>query len=111
MVLYTQCFKGKESKGWWKTKDLDLLLDYVKNHYPVDEKRIYLTGLSMGGFGTWAWAAEKPETFAAIAPICGGGNPLNAKRLSKLPIWVFHGDKDKVVPITLSQLMVTALKA
>jgi len=111
MVLSPQCLKGNDGKGWWKTKDLDLLLDYVKKHYPVDEKRIYLTGLSMGGFGTWAWAAEKPETFAAIAPICGGGNPLNAKRLSKLPIWVFHGDKDKVVPITLSQLMVTALKA
>ncbi|EDM27828.1 phospholipase/Carboxylesterase [Lentisphaera araneosa HTCC2155] len=111
MVLSPQCLKGKDGKGWWKTKDLDLLLDYVKKTYPVDEQRIYLTGLSMGGFGTWAWAAERPTEFAAIAPICGGGNPLNAKRLSKLPIWVFHGDKDKVVPITLSQLMVTALKA
>jgi predicted peptidase len=64
----------------------------------------------MGGFGTWSLAATYPERFAAIAPICGGGNRMEARRLADMPIWVFHGAKDKVVPMSMSQDMVDALK-
>jgi predicted peptidase len=64
---------------------------------PVDPGRIYLTGLSMGGYGSWDLAARQPERFAAILPICGGGDEATAPRLAKLPIWCFHGDADKVV--------------
>ena len=84
----------------------------------MDKTRIYLTGLSMGGFGTWSLALQHPDRFAAVAPICGGGNPLyllsyDAKRkaaLKGLPFWVFHGDKDTSVPLEESQRMVDALK-
>jgi predicted peptidase len=95
--------------GW----DVDMvngLLDDVIAHYKVDKDRVYLTGLSMGGFGTWALAAAHPEKFAAIAPICGGGNPADAKKLKDLPIRIFHGDKDTAVPIARSEEMFKALK-
>jgi predicted peptidase len=64
----------------------------------------------MGGFGTWELATQAPQRFAAIAPICGGGNPVLARRIKDLPIWVFHGDADRVVPVALSDAMVEALK-
>ena len=64
----------------------------------------------MGGYGTWALALKYPHRFAAIAPICGAGNPVLARTIKHLPIWVFHGAKDKVVPIKHSQDMVDALK-
>src|SRR5205823_3941888 len=78
----------------WNPEALDALLDEVVSHYKVDKDRIYLTGLSMGGFGTWTLAAAHPGRFAAIAPICGGGDPKQADRLKGLPTWVFHGAKD-----------------
>jgi len=86
------------------------LLDDISSHYRVDPERVYLTGLSMGGFGTWSLAAAHPERFAAIAPICGGGEPRQAAKLKGLPIWVFHGAKDNTVPIARSEDMVKALK-
>lgn len=89
---------------------LNALIDELVATHPIDENRIYLTGLSMGGFGTWTLAATYPERFAAIAPICGGGNRMEARRLVDMPIWVFHGAKDKVVPISMSQEMVDALR-
>jgi hypothetical protein len=76
----------------------------------VDEERIYVTGLSMGGFGTWDLASEYPQRFAAIAPICGGGHPEEAWNMRHLPVWVFHGAKDQVVNIGLSEIMVKSLK-
>ena len=94
----------------WQVETLNTLLDDVIQKYSVDEDRVYLTGLSMGGFGTWALASANPERFAAIAPICGGGQPFMARRLRSLPIWVFHGAKDATVPIKMSQDMVDALK-
>lgn len=78
---------------------------------PVDPGRIYLTGLSMGGYGTWDLAARQPERFAAILPICGGGDEATAPRLAKLPIWCFHGDADSAVPVERSQTMIEALRA
>lgn len=94
----------------WRIEALNALLDEVLARYKVDPDRVYLTGLSMGGFGTWTWAGQNPERFAAIAPICGGGNVADAPRLKDLPIWVFHGAKDNVVPLRRSQEMVDAIK-
>jgi predicted peptidase len=95
----------------WNADVLNALLDSIINEYRVDQDRVYLTGLSMGGYGTWALAAAHPEKFAAIAPICGGGNVADAAKLAKLPIWVFHGGKDPTVPLRRSEEMVDALKA
>ncbi len=94
----------------WNPDTLNALLDQVMAENRVDPDRVYLTGLSMGGYGTWSLAAAHPERFAAIAPICGGGNPRDASKLKNLPIWVFHGAKDPTVPIARSQEMVNALK-
>ena len=97
--------------GSWQVETLNTLLDDVIQKYSVDEDRVYLTGLSMGGFGAWTLATANPERFAAIAPICGGGDPFRAsRRLRSMPIWVFHGAKDPTVPIKMSEDMVDALK-
>ena len=98
-------------RGGWDVEVLTALLDEVTKSYAVDEERVYLTGLSMGGFGTWSLATATPERFAASAPICGGGQPRAAGRLKNTPVWVFHGAKDEVVRPELSQAMVDALKA
>jgi len=98
-------------KGGWNPDVLNALLDAVIQQYHVDKDRVYLTGLSMGGFGTWTLAAAHPEKFAAIAPICGGGNPADAAKLARIPAWVFHGAKDTTVPPKRSEEMVEALKA
>ena len=95
---------------WWKPKIVAGLVDSVIKKYPVDEDRVYLTGLSQGGFGTWATAAEYPKKFAAVAPICGGGKVSWAHNYGKLPIWNFHGTRDKTVPVALSHKMVKAVK-
>ena len=79
--------------------------------YRVDEDRVYVTGLSMGGFGTWSLLALHPDRFAAAAPICGGGTPRLACRAGRLPIWVFHGADDPTVPLRRSEEMVDALAA
>ncbi|MBN1507452.1 MAG: prolyl oligopeptidase family serine peptidase [Sedimentisphaerales bacterium] len=97
---------------WW-TEMLDglvSLLDEVQSRYAVDPDRVYLTGLSMGGFGTWALGCRHPERFAAIAPICGGGEWFLANRLKTVPVWAFHGAKDQVVAPRESTEMVDALK-
>jgi predicted peptidase len=89
-------------RGGWAVAALDRWLDEVVAGSRVDEDRVYLTGISMGGFGTWAWAAARPDRFAAIAPICGGGDPAWADRLKGLPIWAFHGARDRIVPPSYS---------
>ena len=96
---------------WWKPKIVAGLVDSVIKKYPVDKDRVYLTGLSQGGFGTWATAAEYPKKFAAVAPICGGGKVSWAHNYGKLPIWNFHGTRDRVVPVALSHKMLKAVKA
>jgi len=106
IVIGPQCSPGE----WWSPLELDALLDLVEQKYRVDLDRVYLTGLSMGGYGSWALAAESPERFAAVVPICGGGDPDDVSRIKDLPIWVFHGGKDPTVPIQRSQEMVDALK-
>ena len=91
-------------------ESLNALLDEIVKKYAVDENRIYLTGLSMGGYGAWNLATAYPDRFAAIAPICGGGDPKKAHLLKDIPIWVFHGAKDTTVPPERSEEMVNALK-
>jgi predicted peptidase len=87
-------------------------LDAVLAAEPAaDPDRVYLTGLSMGGYGGWDLAARMPERFAAVMPICGGGDEATAPRLTKLPIWCFHGEADPVVPVGLSRSMIAAIKA
>jgi predicted peptidase len=108
IIVSPQC----PSESWW-TEQLDALtalLDDVQAKYAVDPDRVYLTGLSMGGFGTWALACRYPERFAAIAPICGGGEWFLAPRLKNVPVWAFHGAKDPVVPLRESTEMVESLK-
>lgn len=91
------------------------ILDSVVKEYAVDPKKTYLTGLSMGGFGTWSLAAAHPEKWAAIAPICGGvfnskDVEATAKKVKDIPIWCFHGDKDTAVKVEKSRELIEALK-
>jgi len=101
--------------AWWSDTAqilaLDALLKDVALRFRVDADRVYVTGLSMGGCGTWYLAGEYPDRFAAIMPICGRGEPYVARRLGHVPAWVFHGADDDVVPVMASQQMVDALKA
>jgi len=100
-------------ESWWtgEVESLKALLDDVAAKYNVDKNRVYVTGLSMGGFGTWSLAIDQPDRFAAIAPICGRGDPAKVAVLKDVPCWVFHGAKDKTVPLKSSEEMVEALKA
>lgn len=95
----------------WRPDDLIVLLDHLLENYHIDPGRVYLTGLSMGGYGTWAAIGKHPDRFAAAAPICGGGDPALADRIGKLPVWAFHGDADDVVPVERSKEMVDAIGA
>ena len=108
IIVSPQC----PEEEWWTNKisELDELLNYICAKYRVDEKKIYVTGLSMGGYGTWELATAYPNRFAAIAPICGGGDSRRICRIKDVPIWVFHGAQDKTVPIERSQELVDALE-
>lgn len=86
------------------------LIDEVVARYDVDRSRIYVTGVSMGGFGTWDLLGRFPQRFAAAVPICGGGDPSIAADIKHIPIWVFHGAKDAVVLPRHSRQMVSALE-
>jgi predicted peptidase len=102
----------------WSKESLLGLLDKIVQEYPVDTNRVYLTGLSMGGYGTWDLGLSHPDRFAAIAPICGGGQIITVllsgrdheQALKTLGVWAFHGAKDPVVPVAESQRMIDALK-
>ena len=109
VILAPQCPKGKI----WDVDVLTTLIKDVVFNNRINFKKVYLTGLSMGGYGTWKLALEHPEMFAAVAPICGRVDYVfleNAKKLKDKPIWVFHGAKDQVVPVENSKRMVSALK-
>jgi predicted peptidase len=104
VVIAPQC------QGGWNSDKLIKLLDDVQHKYKVDACRTYLAGMSMGGYGAWFLAGDYPKRFAAVAPVCGGGNLKHVEKLINLPTWVFHGAKDRAVSISESQKMVTALK-
>ena len=95
----------------WDIDMLSAFVDNVLENYPVDRNRVYLTGLSMGGEGAWRLAVRRPHTFAALVPICGFGMPRRAEKISHMPIWAFHGEKDPVVPLQLTTGMIKALEA
>lgn len=114
IVVSPQCPKNK----WWDTEALLALLDEVMATHAVDPARVYLTGLSMGGFGAWDLGLAYPERFAALVPVCGGGqfatvfqsNTHKRSDLRSLGVWAFHGAKDKSVPLAESERMVEVLK-
>lgn len=94
-------------------RNLKLVLEAVEQlqqRHPVDPRRLYVVGLSMGGYGTWDLLQRRPDTFAAGIPICGGGDPSQAAQLTRAPIWVFHGADDPAVPVGRSRSMVAAIR-
>jgi predicted peptidase len=86
------------------------LLAALQAEYPVDARRLLVTGLSMGGYGTWDIVARHPALFAAALALCGGGDPTQAPAIRDLPAWAFHGDQDQAVPIRGSRLMIEAVR-
>ena len=114
IIVSPQCPVGER----WESAALLALLDNVMASHKVAPGRVYLTGLSMGGYGSWALLSKAPERFAAVVPICGGGERIDlllasrtkADALKSLPVWAFHGGKDGVVPPAESERMVEALK-
>ncbi|MCX6954853.1 MAG: prolyl oligopeptidase family serine peptidase [Verrucomicrobia bacterium] len=114
IVVSPQCPAGP----WWDDDAVLALLDEVMAKHKTDAHRIYLTGLSMGGYGTWSVGLKYPERFAAIVPICGGGSSVDVRRtgrdkkaaLTSLGVWAFHGAKDPTVPLEESETMVATLK-
>lgn len=106
------------AESWWAhhLADLAALLDEVTSTYAVDPRRVYLTGLSMGAFGGWHLLTEYPDRFAAAILICGGHTRYldlekRAARVKQVPLWIFHGDADPVVPVAASQQIVDTLQA
>ena len=107
VIVSPQCPQGQLWSG--KVDTLIALLDHIQSQYDVDTDRVYLTGLSMGGYGSWVLGCTYPERFAAISPVCGGGDRYFAPRLRGVPVWAFHGAKDNCVPLERSQEMVDAI--
>lgn len=107
VVAYPQC----PAYTYWDVPSLNSWLAEVLTKVRADISRIYLTGISMGGYGTWHWAAHSPEKFAAIIPICGGGDVNRAKQLIHTPIWAFHGAKDDIVPLSETLDIAEAVEA
>ncbi len=110
IIVSPQCPREDNWSSETQQARLIELLDDIEKNYLIDKKRVFLTGLSMGGYGTWTLAADHPDRFAAAAPVCGGGKPEDAEKLKELPIWVFHGDQDKAVAFQKSVEMVEAIK-
>jgi predicted peptidase len=104
-----------EKRTWQASSDdgkrAIAILDETMKELKVDAKKQYLTGLSMGGYGTWSNAVAYPNRWAAIVPICGGGNPKDAEKIKDIPCWCFHGDEDAAVKVERSREMIEALKA
>jgi predicted peptidase len=114
IIMAPLCPEGQQ----WENEPLLQLLDHAVKKFSVATNRVYLTGLSMGGYGAWRLALDQPERFAAVVPICGGGNLIDVilgsrnrtETLRTLPVWVFHGARDNVVPPDESERMVEALR-
>lgn len=98
--------------SWYEISfSVDRLISEISGKYNIDTDRIYLTGLSLGGIGTWEIAAQFPDRFAAIAPVCGSVDPAKADRLKDVPIWAFHGADDTIVPMDSELITVNRLKS
>ena len=118
-VLAPQCHSGKSwvttytDNNVTVTQELRMVAELIfslEEEFNIDPRRIYITGGSMGGYGSWCFITEYPKLFAAASPQCGGGNPEKASIISKIPLWVFHGDKDGAVPVKRSRDMIEAIK-
>jgi predicted peptidase len=105
VLVSPQCPAGQH----WDPRRLMALVDDLVARYRIDRRRIVLTGASLGAFGAWATAAANPDRFAALVPVCGWGNPALAPRLRDVPVWMFHGEEDRVVPISGSLEMLDAI--
>jgi len=111
IVVYPQCPKDNSGNySGWPDRLLFNLVNDIKGRHYVDKKRIYVTGLSMGGSAAWDMACTYPDLFAAIAPICGWTQPKDACGMKNVPVWAFHGANDPVVPLKESEEMVDAVK-
>jgi len=110
LLVSPQCPRDDSWSKPTQQKRLVELLDHIVKTYSIDEDHIALTGLSMGGYGSWRLAADHPHRFSAVVPVCGGGDPADAAKLKDVPIWVFHGDQDRAVPFSRSVEMVDAIK-
>jgi len=123
IIVAPQCLREARGggRGSWRYEELNEWLNQLKATLPIDLNRIYLTGNSMGGYGSWLWGGNSPEHFAAIAPIVGGIGPGGpkavtkdldkwAKNLAKVPVYAFAGAKDKVVPAERSERMVSVIR-
>lgn len=97
-------------KGWWKPEKIINILEWVKKHHNVDETRVYVLGMSLGGFGSIDLAAQYPDKIAAAMAFCGGGNQKSYKGLTKVPLWIIHGTADKDVEIKYSDAVVKGMK-
>ena len=109
IIIAPQCPKGDYWDSHQQQSNLIHLLNTAEKELKVDSDKIYITGLSMGGFGTWELTANLHHRIAAAAPVCGGGSVWNSRLLKKVPIWAFHGAKDDIVPPELSEEMVEAV--
>jgi predicted peptidase len=98
------------ASGAWNPDKLLKLLEYVQTNYNTDLSRVYVCGMSLGGYGTFDFAGKYPEKITAAVAICGGGNPRDASNLSTIPLWVIHGNKDYIVPLSESKKMVKAIQ-
>lgn len=109
VIIAPQCPKGDYWDSFRQQNNLIHLISTAKKELKLDPNRIYVTGLSMGGFGTWELAANLHNKIAAAVPVCGGGSIWNSRILKNVPIWAFHGAKDDIVPPQLSEQMVEAI--
>lgn len=111
VVIAPQCPEG----DWWSSERMVAVLEglvaKVEKDYRIDKDREYLTGLSMGGYGTWTLGEKHPKKFAALAPICGNGDVSRVGVLKDVPLWTVHGDKDPAVPVQGTRDLVAALRA
>jgi predicted peptidase len=110
LAIFPQSQKRTWQAGSQDAKRALAILDAVSKEYKTDPKRVYLTGLSMGGYGTWSLAQVQPDRWAAIVPVCGGGDPKQAGKIKHIPCWCFHGETDMAVPVAKSRDMIEALK-
>ena len=97
-------------KGWWKPEKIINVLEWVKKHHNIDESRVYVLGMSLGGFGSIDLAAQYPDKIAAAMAFCGGGNQKSYKGLTKVPLWIIHGTADKDVEVKYSDAVVKGMK-
>ncbi len=102
IVVAPQCPEGQI----WNVDALSAMLTDLEKKLRIDRDRIYLTGLSMGGYGTWEWIGREPNRFAAAMPVCGGGSRMSTINTGGMPIWCAHGEADEVVPISESRSMI-----